>query len=189
MKEHNTFLLSKKELADYTLFIDRDGVINEPIIDYYACKPADLVLCEGSVQALSELSVIFKHIILVTNQQGVGKGVMSETDLENVHLKLYDATKKDASFYFDASFYAPYLKSEAHLWRKPQNGMLLKAKTYFPDVDWKKSIMIGDSPGDMQLADSLGLLKVRIRNTQFSFENQDYSFDSLAGFVASLQYS
>ena len=64
--------------------------------------------------------------------------------------------------------------------------MLLKAKKYFEDIDFSKAIMVGDSPGDMKLADSLEIFKVRINNPQFNFDNQDVQFDSLSGFVYSL---
>jgi histidinol phosphatase-like enzyme len=64
--------------------------------------------------------------------------------------------------------------------------MLLKAKEYFPDIDFSKAMMIGDSPGDMKLADTLGLLKVKIENPQFTFDNQDFTFATLASFVSHL---
>jgi hypothetical protein len=47
-------------------------------------------------------------------------------------------------------------------------------------------MMIGDSPGDMKLADTLGLLKVKIENPQFAFDNQDFTFATLASFVSHL---
>jgi histidinol phosphatase-like enzyme len=64
--------------------------------------------------------------------------------------------------------------------------MLLKAQNYFEGIDFSKAIMVGDSPGDMKLADSLEILKVRINNPQFEFDNQDVQFDSLSAFVYSL---
>ena len=64
--------------------------------------------------------------------------------------------------------------------------MCLKAKEYFPDIDFTKAIMVGDSPSDMALAEPFNVLKVRIRNSQFSFDNQDFTFNSLADFVTKL---
>jgi histidinol-phosphate phosphatase family protein len=186
MKEHRAFLPSKEELKECTLFLDRDGVLNLPIVDDYARQPEDLVLVDGIVESIAKLVLLFKRVILVTNQQGVGREVMSERDLEDVHLKLYNALKKGGVDWFDSAFFAPYLKTEKHTWRKPDNGMLLKAKEYFVDVDFSSAIMVGDSPGDMLLADSLGLTKVKIANPQFSFDNQDHSFSSLASFVSHL---
>ncbi|MDG2454573.1 MAG: HAD-IIIA family hydrolase [Bacteroidia bacterium] len=184
MNEHKAYLPSRKERKGYTLFLDRDGVLNEPIVDDYARQPSDLILVSELANSIEALLVQFKRVILVTNQQGVGRKVMSDIDLEDVHLKMYNHLKNRDVQWFDAAFFAPYLKTENHTWRKPNNGMLHKARAYFPDIDWKKSIMVGDSPGDMQLADSLGIIKVRIANPQFSFDNQDFKFDTVADFVA-----
>jgi len=133
MKEHNKFLPKLNECKEFTLFLDRDGVINKPIVDDYAKTPNDFVFCEGAVDAISDLQKLFNRVIIVTNQQGVHREVMSEKDLENVHLKLYNGLKEESGRTFDLT---------------------------------------------------LGLLKVRITNPQFSFENQDFQFTSLKEFVA-----
>jgi len=186
MSEHKPFLPKGDSCKEYTLFLDRDGVLNLPIVDDYARKPLDLILIDDLANSLGTLFSKFKRVVLVTNQQGVGRKVMTDIDLENVHLKMYNSLIESGVSWFDAAFYAPYLKTENHQWRKPNNGMLLKARDYFEDINWSKSIMVGDSPGDMQLADSLGVSKVRILNPQFSFDNQDFTFDSIADFVAAL---
>lgn len=184
MSEHNKYLPKAKDCQDYTLFVDRDGVLNQYIVNDYARKPEDLVLVPGIIDSLKTAKRLFKHVILVTNQQGVGKELMTDSDLENVHLKIYNNLKNNGLNWFDAAFYAPYLKTENHNWRKPNNGMLLQGKNYFPNVDWHKSIMVGDSLSDMKLADSLDLIKVRIKNPQFNFDNQDFYFLSFADFIA-----
>lgn len=183
MKELKRFLPKGDQCKEYTLFLDRDGVINEPIIDDYAKVPEDFIFCNVAVNALGELKALFKRVVIVTNQQGVHRQVMSEQDLEDVHLKMYRSMKSIGVSYFDAAFFAPYLRSADHPWRKPSNGMYAKAKEYFEDIDWEKCIMVGDSPGDMALADSKSILKVRILNPQFDFDNQDFTFQSLSDFV------
>ncbi len=184
MSEHKIYLPNSKERKEYTLFLDRDGVLNEPIVDDYARQPSDLILVSELAVSIEVLLAQFKRVILVTNQQGIGRKVMSDIDLEDVHLKMYNHLKDRGVQWFDAAFFAPYLKSENHTWRKPNNGMLNKARAYFPDINWKKSILVGDSPGDMQLADYMGIAKVRIANPQFSFDNQDFKFDTVADFAA-----
>ncbi|NBV57249.1 MAG: HAD-IIIA family hydrolase [Bacteroidetes bacterium] len=185
MSEHNKFLPKARDCKKYTLFIDRDGVINQPIIDDYAKNPDEFIFCDGALDALKKLKRLFSRVILVTNQQGVGKCIMTSQDLENVHLKMYDSMKK-ANSNFDLILYAPYLKQDNHTWRKPNTGMLLKAKEYYPDIDFSKSIMVGDSPGDMALADQLDIIKVRILNDQFEFDNQDFTYSDLSSFVIAL---
>lgn len=186
MNEHSKFLPKTTDCKKYTLFIDRDGVINQPIVNDYAKFPSDFILCDGAIDALNALKLLFKRIVLVTNQQGIGKQVMTSQDLENIHLKMYDSMKTEINSYFDLVLYAPYLKADIHSWRKPDIGMLLKAKEYYPDINFSKSIMVGDSPGDMALADQLNILKVKILNDQFEFDNQDFIYPDLASLVTAL---
>ena len=186
MPEHKTFFLTKAQCKDYTLFIDRDGVINQPIVNDYAKKPEDFIFTDSAVATLGQLKTIFGKVILITNQQGIHKEVMTEEDLENVHLKMYRSMQEEIGDYFDAAFFAPYLNSKAHPWRKPGKGMIIKAMEYFPDIDASRCIVVGDSPGDMQLADNIGAIKVRISNPQFQFDNQDWEFSSLRQFAESL---
>jgi histidinol phosphatase-like enzyme len=56
MSEHNKFLPEAQDCKKYTLFIDRDGVINQPIIDDYAKNPDEFIFCAGAVDALKSLS-------------------------------------------------------------------------------------------------------------------------------------
>lgn len=186
MSEHKRFLPNREQCKEFTLFIDRDGVMNVPIINDYARTPDDLILIDEFTAIFQQLKSTFKRVIMVTNQQGIGRKVMSSKDLEDVHLKLYNVLKVNGIDYFDAAFYAPYLKKKEHHWRKPGPGMINKGKEYFTDIDWDKAIMVGDSPTDMGLADQKNILKVKIMNKQFSFDNQHFTFDSLADFVSSL---
>ena len=121
MSEHKAYLPSITECKDYTLFLDRDGVLNEPIVDEYARQASDLILVNILADSLEVVLSHLLQVVLVTNQQGVGRGVMSDTDLEDVHLKMYNAMKSIDLQWFDAAFFAPYLKTENHNWRKPSN--------------------------------------------------------------------
>lgn len=183
MNEHKVFLPNKENLKDYTLFLDRDGVINKPRIADYAKNPSEFELIDGVIDAIHLFNRLFKHVIIVTNQQGIHRGLMSETDLENVHIKFYNALKEKGVDYPKAVFFAPYLRSANHHWRKPKTGMVDLAKNYFSDIDISKCIMVGDSNGDMDLADNFGAVKVKIANPQFNFDNQHLTFDGLWQFA------
>jgi len=186
MKEHRAYLPKKHELKNFTLFLDRDGVINAPRIADYAKNPDEFIVIDGVLEAMQIFKQLFKRVIIVTNQQGIGRNIMTEKDLENVHLKFYNALKTVGLEYPDAVFFAPYLKSDNHNWRKPLIGMPKMAINYFDTIDLKKSIIVGDSDGDMKLADNVGAIKVKIVNPQFNFDNQDYTFDSLWQFAQHL---
>jgi len=66
----------------WTLFLDRDGVINERIVDDYVKNPSEFDFLPGVLQAIKIFTGVFGNIFIVTNQQGIGKGIMSEDDLK-----------------------------------------------------------------------------------------------------------
>ena len=68
-----------------TLFLDRDGVINQQRPYDYVKTTGEFIFIDGALEALRLLSPLFKHIIIVTNQRGVGKGIMTRKDLEEIH--------------------------------------------------------------------------------------------------------
>ena len=70
---------------DWTLFLDRDGVINVRIIDGYVTKIEEFEFMPNVIEAFKIFKDKFKRIIVVTNQQGVGKGIMTNEDVERVH--------------------------------------------------------------------------------------------------------
>ena len=78
------FDLSKIDKS-WTLFLDRDGVINVEKKDSYVLNIAEFIFSEGVQQAIKLLSEIFGLILIVSNQRGVSKGVMSLDDLHDVH--------------------------------------------------------------------------------------------------------
>ena len=88
----------------WSLFLDRDGVINERIIDGYVTCPSAFHFLPGVLSALKSLNRIFGHIFIVTNQQGIGKGLMTHDDLEKIHRQMAreiadHGGKVDAIFY------------------------------------------------------------------------------------------
>ncbi len=140
----------------WTLFLDRDGVINKKIENGYVLNVQMFEFIEGVLEALPILSNIFGRIVVVTNQRGIGRGLMSEKDLEDIHKFMLEKIT-DAGGRIDAIFYCPhdYEKEQCNC-RKPKIGMALKAKEMFPEIDFKKSIVIGDSLSDMEFAINMG---------------------------------
>jgi D-glycero-alpha-D-manno-heptose 1-phosphate guanylyltransferase len=154
-------LISRKE---WTLFLDRDGVLNKRIVDDYVKDPGEFEWIPGVLEALKILSEFFGKIIIVSNQQGIGKGQMTENDLEIIHSKmLNEINQHDGRV--DAIYFAPQLKSENSAYRKPGIGMALQAKADFPGIDFSKSVMAGDSENDLQFGRKAGMITVFI-NTE-----------------------
>jgi len=169
----------------WTLFLDRDGVINKKIDNDYVKAWEQFEFLPGVIEALKILSVKFGKIIIVTNQQGVGKQLMSEDDLHAIHKKMIIDIEK-AGGRIDKIYFAPQLKSENSDYRKPAIGMALQAQKEFTDIDFSKSIMVGDSYHDMQFGKKAGMTTVFISPMPEQLPVIDMQFDSLHSFANSL---
>ena len=169
----------------WTLFLDRDGVINKKIDNDYVKAWEQFEFLPGVIEALKILSVKFGKIIIVTNQQGVGRQLMSEDDLHAIHKKMIIDIEK-AGGRIDKIYFAPQLKSENSDYRKPAIGMALQAQKEFTDIDFSKSIMVGDSYHDMQFGKKAGMTTVFISPMPEQLPVIDMQFDSLHSFANSL---
>lgn len=166
----------------WTLFLDRDGVINTRLEGDYVKSPDEFHFLPGVVNAISALSEYFGRVIVVTNQQGIGKGLYSHDDLAAIHRKMKDEVSH-AGGRIDAVFYAPQLAAEHSPMRKPGIGMALAAKQNFPEIDFSRSIMVGDTASDMEFARSAGIKSVLCCNNDESIP-ADLRVASLPAFAS-----
>jgi histidinol-phosphate phosphatase family protein len=169
----------------WTLFLDRDGVINKRIPDGYVTRVEEFEFLPGSKKAIAHFASIFKYILVVTNQQGIGKGLMSEADLEAIHhnmrMEIHTAGGR-----IDEIYYCPELKEKNPQCRKPEIGMFLQACDDFPEIRPSKSIMVGDSDSDIQFGKLADLrLNVGIGN-RVTVEDCDLHYPSLIDFAEAL---
>lgn len=169
----------------WTLFLDRDGVINEKIENDYVRDIKQFKLLPGVLESLKIFNQKFGRIIIVTNQQGIGKGLMTHEDVKLVHDYFINKTK-DAGIKVDAIFYAPFLKEENHPNRKPGTGMALEAKKKFPDIDFNRSVIAGDSKSDMLFGENADMKKVFISSHPDRSVNYDFAYNSLLDFAKDL---
>jgi histidinol-phosphate phosphatase family protein len=153
--------LTDIDITDFdTLFLDRDGVINRLRHgDYVKCWD-EFEFLPDVFDALKKWSQHFKHIIIVTNQRGVGKGLMTEKDLNEIHKKMIFAVEQHGGR-IDKIYYCTALDDD-NINRKPNTGMAMQAKCDFPDIDFNRSLMIGDSTEDMLFAENAGMKGVKI---------------------------
>ena len=150
-----------------TLFLDRDGVINKKIDNGYVKNWCEFSFISGALEAISTLSSLFGKIIVVTNQRGLGKGLMSENDLKIIHTKMMDLVLKHGGR-IDKIYFCPEIL-DTSLCRKPNIGMALMAKNDFPDIDFERSVMIGDSKSDLEFGKRLNMKTVFIGSGEASF--------------------
>lgn len=176
---HSTLSLSDLPIdQSWTLFLDRDGVINERLVDDYVKQINELRIIDGVPEAISQFSNQFGKVLVITNQQGIGKGMMDEEDLELIHGYMNNVFENHGGK-VDQFYFAPQLASEGSTYRKPGIGMGLKAKEDFPQIDFSKSIMIGDSESDIEFGMNLGMITVMLTTVRNISTKADYIFDNL----------
>jgi histidinol-phosphate phosphatase family protein len=140
----------------------------------------------GVPQAMATLSTHFSRIVVITNQMGIAKGLMSSTDVEAIHRHMGGVIAQVGGI-VDAFLYCGKHKLDPSNRRKPRPDLGVEAKTLFPEIDFSRSIMVGDSPSDMAFAHALGMKAVRLC-TRFDLSDEEWaavrpyvSFDSLEG--------
>lgn len=166
----------------WTLFLDRDGVINERIMGGYVKSPTEFEFLPQVKEAITKLSAIFGRIVVVTNQQGIGKGLMTERNLLEVHTYMNDEIYKSGGK-ITKIYFAPQLAAENSELRKPNPGMGHMAKKEFPEIDFSRSVMVGDSDSDMLFGKNLGMKTVRVKTIEPIGVESDYTVDSLMEFA------
>ena len=113
--------------SDWTLFLDRDGVINERLPDDYIKTWEEFIFLSGVLEALSIFSLFFQRIFIVTNQAGIEKGVISHEGLHEIHDKMMEIIMYHGGR-IDEIYYCPFKADLDPLCRKPNPGMALQAK-------------------------------------------------------------
>jgi len=147
--------------GEWSLFLDRDGTINRRIIDDYVKSISEFQFLPGALDAMVVFGSIFQHILVVTNQQGIGKDLMTHEDLKVVH-DYMDVQVTEAGGRIDQIYYCPHLAIHDPSCRKPNPGMAIQAQGHFPDLNFRKSVMIGDSQSDIEFGARLGMYTVLV---------------------------
>ena len=174
----------------WTLFLDRDGVINLHYPSDYVKKWDEFYFLEDVLDAMKSLSAIFKRIVIVTNQQGVGKGLMSQEDLQLIHDEMLKEVRKSGGRIHAIYAATDLIANDTQQLRKPNIGMALKAKKDFVEINFSKSIMVGDTGSDMQFGKNAGMFTVFVGDDSKIKEEEkilvDFHCESLVEFANSL---
>lgn len=176
----------KTILSCNTLFLDRDGVINKELPGNYVKTTGEFEFEKGALEALHILSEFFERILIVTNQRGIGIGVMSEDDLRIIHANMMEEISNHGGR-IDGIYHAPDSDRSSE-GRKPHPAMGHRAKSDFPEIDFKLSVIAGNSESDIQFGKSLGMQTVFI-DDKSGFINQpppysaELNFPSLHSFA------
>jgi histidinol-phosphate phosphatase family protein len=139
-----------------TLFLDRDGVINRELPGDYVKTIDAFIFEDGVTEALTLLKPWFKRIIVVTNQRGVGAGLMTSDDLHNIHEFMRDHLRL-SGIHIDAIFSATDEDRSSHR-RKPNPWLGEQARIEYPEIEFRYSLMIGNSISDLEFGKHLGMI-------------------------------
>lgn len=159
----------------WTLFLDRDGVINHEKNKDYIHTWDEFVFYDGVHDAIKTFSTIFNKIIIVTNQKGVGKGLTLLDNLTEIHNKMKSSIQL-AGGRIDAIYFCPDLDENSPN-RKPNPGMGYQAKQDFPEIDFTKSIMVGNTLSDMEFGRNIGAYTIFLPTTRPEVELSDSRID------------
>jgi len=140
------------------VFFDRDGVINVPVREGggYVLRREDFRLRKGAAEALRVARESGALAILVTNQKCVAKGLLTKSDLDEIHAAMAAELQAEAGVGFDAIYACvddPELPGARY---KPSPAMFVEAAADH-DVDLAASVMIGDQDRDLVASEAAGV--------------------------------
>ncbi len=168
------------------IFIDRDGVINRDRPDYVKSW-AEFEFLPGVLNALRRLSVSPYTIVIVSNQSAIGRGLVTEETVEEIHFNMIQVIRKSGGR-LDSIYFCPHTPDDGCDCRKPYPGLLLRAADDL-NLDLPKSWFIGDSLRDLEAAIAVGVHPVLVRTGHGNtlspdlIPGQTIVFDDLAYFV------
>jgi D-glycero-D-manno-heptose 1,7-bisphosphate phosphatase len=146
-----------------TIFFDRDGTL---IIDrVYLNDPEQITYLPGVFEALGLLRDDGYQFVIVTNQSGVARGIVSLENLDEIHRRI-SKTFAEHGIRFEKFYYAPYSVESNHDMRKPNAGMLMAAHAELGGVDFARSWMVGDRMSDVEAGHRAGCKTVLLAGVE-----------------------
>jgi histidinol-phosphate phosphatase family protein len=142
-------------MSDRAAFLDRDGTINEkaPEGDYITTTERFRFL-EGAEQAVRMLAGDGWRVVVVTNQRGVALGRMTLEDVDRVNERM-------AHLPISGVFVCPHERGSCDC-RKPGTGLFEQARAAFPEIEFERSVVIGDAESDMLAGRAIGARTFRV---------------------------
>ncbi len=162
------------------IFLDRDGVINKPAPPHdYIKSWEEFEFLPGAIEGLKILYDLGYKLVIVTNQRGIARGMLTWNKLNEIHEKMQEVLKQNGVT-IDHIFVCPHDESDNCNCRKPKDGLLRKIEEYY-EVDKEHSYMVGDSVSDIEAGRTYGVC-VTIKGNN-SVIKTDYNFTSLREFA------
>lgn len=142
-----------------TIFLDRDGVINENRSDYVKSW-SEFRFLSGSCEAIAKLTQVGHRIVVCTNQAGIARGTISVEAVEDIHQRMIESICEFGGK-IEKVYYCPHDRNGGCFCRKPRPGMLLQARDEL-DIDMRDAVFIGDSITDIRAGLAAGIHAVLV---------------------------
>ncbi|MBF0258774.1 MAG: D-glycero-beta-D-manno-heptose 1,7-bisphosphate 7-phosphatase [Desulfamplus sp.] len=139
--------------SNFTVFLDRDGVINMDSPDYIKCAE-EFHFIESSAEAIALLNRRGFDVIVITNQSGVGRGLFTRKEMHDIFDKMQKGVVRAGGTIKDI-FFCPHTPKEICSCRKPLSGLILQAMEKY-GIDPARSCMVGDSVRDIECGYNAG---------------------------------
>ncbi len=146
----------------YTVFLDRDGVINQDS-DAYIKAPSEFEFIPKSPEAIALLTQNNFRVIVITNQSMIGRGLAPKESLEAIFEKMKAGVEAAGGRITDI-FYCPHMDEDRCSCRKPKPGLIFQAQKKYR-IDLARSFMVGDSAKDILCARNAGCAKAILVKT------------------------
>lgn len=153
---HERLPLTERFLRrEKTILLDRDGVLNvkAPKAEY-VCSWADWKWLPGSLEAMVLLRKAGFRLLVVSNQAGIARGRMSQSDLDDIHAHLEEELAAHGAA-VERFYVCPHGWDEGCECRKPRPGMLFQAQRDF-DLDLSRVFFVGDDERDVEAGEAAG---------------------------------
>ena len=156
-------------LDGVTVFLDRDGTLNYD--SGYLKIAAELKLLAGVGPSLARLKRAGAKLVVVTNQSGVGRGIVTLKDLEAIHARLQGLLEQEDAA-LDAIYFCPHHPDDGCRCRKPNVGMVERAVSEL-QLDFRRFYLIGDHARDIQLAHKVGAKSILLTPAPVDVQSLD----------------
>lgn len=168
------------------VFFDRDGVINVSPGEGYVLSVPDFRFMPGIMEVLAWCKAQGLLTVLVTSQQGVGKGLMTQAALDTIHSHM-QSTLAEQNAAFDSIHACTGLDGQCDC-RKPAPKMIFDAVTALGGIDLSRSALVGDHDRDIQMARNAGIgFAVRLTGEKPVKEAGDILVHSVAEIFQALE--
>ena len=145
----------------HTVFLDRDGALNEKMPEgRYVTRWDEFRLLPRVAEAIGRLKHAGIRVVVVSNQRGIALGLYAAADVDRIHAGLLGLLESQDA-HLDAIYYCPHDKGQCDC-RKPLPGLFQQAVRDFPDVRASASAIVGDSLSDMEFGKRLGMTSIFI---------------------------